>query len=342
MLDKIITALRSLTPAQRKAIGALLTALVGLLAAFGLGVTGTATTGVSVTTVRGPAGPTTVVAPAKAVESARETSTHQGARDEDPGTATSAELAAAKKQQLAFSRSDRLPPTIPLAAPSQPGCRTRMVVNKSSRHGVRPRLLVMHYTVSPNRPGFQDVNAITTLFNQRSFAASSTYVIDRDGNCNYIVAEAEKPWTQAAANPVSISWEIINTGSERPLFTKTGLKKMARIVSDSARRWHIPIRAGKVRRGCLVVRSGVIDHRAFGACGGNHGDIYPFSTAPIIAAAKAHRVSPAKRRCDELRALRQRARWRKRTGRTPTWTKDRAKRARALKRALGAKAAACR
>lgn len=343
MLDRITAALRSLTPAQKKAVGAFIAALIGLLAAFGLGVPGTATTGTSVTTVRGPAGPTTVVAPEQAVADARETGTHQDARDESPATATGAELAAAKRQQLAFAAHDLLPPTIPLAAPVQRGCRTRMVVNKSSRYGVKPRLLVMHYTVSPNRPGFQDVNAITTLFNQRSFAASSTYVIDRDGNCNYIVAEAEKAWTQAAGNPVSISWEIINTGSERPLFTKSGMKKMARIVSDSARRWGIPIRAGRVR-GCVVVRSGIIDHRAFGACGGNHGDIYPFSITPIIAATKAHRahINPTQRRCAELRTLRQRAQWRKRTGRTPIWTKARIKRGQALKNALGPKAAVCR
>lgn len=246
-------------------------------------------------TVQGPAGPTSVAAPPQAVEQAKADNTHEGAKSETPTAATGAELAIARKQQAAFARRDQLPTTIPLAAPSQRGCRTRMVVNKSSRNGVRPRLLVMHYTVSANRPGFQDVNAITQLFNQPSFAASSNYVIDRDGNCNYIVAEADKAWTQAAGNPVSISWEIINTGSEHPLFTGAGLRKLAITISDAAKRWGIPIRKGATfAGGCGVKQSGIIDHRTFGACGGNHGDIAPFGVQQIINAVLDYRASIAR------------------------------------------------
>lgn len=240
-------------------------------------------------TVQGPAGPTTVATTPEAVEEAKAENTHEDSRDESPTTATSAQLTTAQKQQAAFAAKDQLPTSIPLAAPSQRGCRTRMIGNKSSRNGVKPRLLVPHYTVSPNRTGFEDVNAITQLFDRRAFAASSTYVIDRDGNCNYIVREAEKPWTQATFNPVSISWEIINTGSERPLFTNAGLAKMAMIMSDSARRWGIPIRKAIVR-GCSVVRSGIIDHFGLGACGGGHVDITPFNIDQIIAAIQKHRA----------------------------------------------------
>jgi hypothetical protein len=240
-------------------------------------------------TVQGPAGPTTVVTTPEAKADAVASATHENARDESPAAAPASELDAARAQQARLAAKDRLPATLPDAAPSQAGCRSRFVRNYSSRNGVRPRLLVMHYTVSRNAPGFTDVNAITQLFNQPAFAASSNYVIDRDGNCNYIVREGDKAWTQAAGNPVSISWEIVNMGQgDGPLFSAGGLKKMARIVSDSARRWHIPIQRGSVS-GCVVVRPGIIDHRTFGACGGNHNDIFPYSVSKIIAAVQAYR-----------------------------------------------------
>lgn len=267
---------------------------LGILALLGVTVAITQdgrTTTITVT-VRGPAGPTTVTTTKAAADQAAADNTHANMKDEDPTGITGAQVAAAKAQQRAIAtRGPPMPILFPLASPQQAGCRTRTVVNRSSRNGVRPQVLVMHYTVSPNRPGFQDVNAIVQLFNQRSFAASSNYVIDRDGNCAYIVPEAEKAWTQAAANPVSISWEIINTGSERPLFTPHGYKLMGRIVSDAAKRWNIPLRRGAVNHNCTVARKGIVQHADWGVCGGGHDDILPFSLTPIINAAIAYRHS---------------------------------------------------
>ncbi|MCK9251090.1 MAG: hypothetical protein M0P31_19175 [Solirubrobacteraceae bacterium] len=118
---------------------------------------------------------------------------HQGARDEVPDGVPVDELRAGQAQQDRLAADDRLPIVTPLAAPSQRGCSSRFVRNYSSRRGVRPRLFVVHYTVSSNRPGWSDVNAIVGLFNQASFAASSTYVIDDEGHCAYIVRESDKP-----------------------------------------------------------------------------------------------------------------------------------------------------
>lgn len=306
MYDQFLAACRSLTPAQKKALYTLATAIVAVLIAFGVVPSSGNGPAITETTVTGPSGATTITAETADVEQAQAENTHEGEafsssscggvqHDTIPSTSDRpcvpmAELAAARKQQLGFAAKDNLPTTIPLAAPSQRGCRTRMVGNKSSRNGVNPRLLVPHYTVSPNRPGFQDVDSITSLFDRLSFMASSSYVIDRDGNCNYIVRESEKPWTQATFNPVSISWEIINTGSERPLFTNAGLAKMAMVMSDAAYRWDIPIRKAKVS-GCTVKRSGIIDHRGLGACGGGHGDIGPWTVDHIIDAILKHRAA---------------------------------------------------
>ena len=236
----------------------------------------------------------TLTIPAAAVENAEKSGVagHRAASDEAPAAASADELADAKQQQADFARDDQLPDA-PLAAPSQAGCVYRGVANQSSRGGVKPRLFVLHYTVSANRAGWDDVNAIVGLFDRPSFSASSHFVIDREGHCAYIVPETAKAWTQAAGNPVSISVEIINTGSEASLISGAGLAKLGRVISDSTKRWGIPLQVGKVS-GCKVVRPGVIDHRTFGACGGGHHDVGPYTIdAPLVAAKAARAAFPA-------------------------------------------------
>lgn len=241
-----------------------------------------------------PAGSTapTVAVPAPALDAAkRGTADHRGSRDEVPDGVPRAELRAGQEQQDRLAQRDDLPVVTPAAAPQQRGCRSRFVRNTSSRRGVRPRLWVLHYTVSGNRPGWADVDAITGLFNQPSFAASSTYVIDGDGHCAYIVRESDKPWTQATYNPVSISVEVIATGREGRYLAPAGYRRLGQVISDSARRWDIPLRRGAVR-GCSVVRSGIVDHQQLGSCGGGHGDIAPYGVQPVIDAAIAARRGP--------------------------------------------------
>ena len=233
-----------------------------------------------------------VTAPERAVEQAEssEVGEHDGLRTEVPENVPLEDIRRAQDQQEKLAESDQLPIVTPDAAPSQRGCVTRRVQNFSSRRGVRPRLFVMHYTVSPNRPGWGDVNAIAGLFDRPAFSASSHYIIDSEGHCLYIVRESDKAWTQATANPVSISIEVINSGKEGRLAGPAGLAKIGRVVADSTRRWEIPLRVGKVS-GCRVVQAGVVDHRALGPCGGGHVDVSPYTIAPVLAAAKKARGS---------------------------------------------------
>lgn len=224
--------------------------------------------------------------PVAAVRAASDAADHGGQRDETPAGAPAAELDAAQAQQERLAQTDQLPIVQPDAAPSQRGCLSRFVQNYSSRRGVRPRVFVLHYTVSPNRPGRSDVDGITALFNQPAFAASSHYVIDADGNCNYIVRESDKSWTEAAGNPVSVSVEIINTGREGRLLAPAGYAKLGRVIADFSKRWDVPIQAGKVS-GCRVIRPGIVTHQDFGLCGGGHVDISPYRADDVIAAAKA-------------------------------------------------------
>lgn len=293
----------------------------------------------TVTVSLGGPGPTTTVTTtpaALAQVKQSEVGDHAGARDENPPGVADAKLVAGRVQQSTLAKRDHLPLGLPDAAPVQRGCRSRFVRNYSSRHGVAPRLWVPHYTVSSNRPGWSDVNAIVALFDRSAFAASSTYVMDRDGNCAYIVREGDKPWTQAFFNPLSISVEIINTGHEPPLFTPSGLRKFARVASDSARRWHIPIRRGKTS-GCRLVRSGFADHNDLGACGGGHFDVTPYRVETLIAAVRRYRSTQTltARRCRELTRTR-----RSSTGHR--WTPAKIERAQALKHVLGTREVRCR
>lgn len=246
-------------------------------------------------TVGTPAGPTEItVDPADVDKAADGLAGHKG-RDETPVGMTEQQVDANQSQIETFAERDQLPITQPDAAPQQPGCSSRFVSTKSSRNGVKPRALLMHYTVSPNLSGTRDLESLTAYSSNAANGVSWHYNIDRDGNCFYTVRETEKAWTQASANPWAIATEIINRGAgDAPLFTSAGLKKAARVWSDSARRWDIPIRRGRANKStCTLQRSGILDHNDLGACGGGHHDITPYDVDNIIAAIRIYRQSQA-------------------------------------------------
>jgi hypothetical protein len=265
-----------------------------VLAAAVVYMTGALTGSHTVTfTVGGPHGTTTrtlevPAAVAHAAELALDD--HQGARNETPAGAPPATLEAAREQQDRLAATDQLPIVTPLAAPEQRGCVTHLVVNYSTRRGVRPRVFVLHYTVSANRPGWDDVNAVVHEFDTPAFQASSNYVIDNEGNCAYIVRESDKAWTQAALNPVAISVEVINTGHEATYAGTAGLAKVALVVSDALKRWDIPVQLGAVSNG-VVTRAGIVDHGMLGVAGGGHHDIAPFSVQAVIDAVAKQRAA---------------------------------------------------
>jgi hypothetical protein len=229
-------------------------------------------------------------------QSAAGVADHQGEKDETPEGVPAKEIEQGREQQDKLAQSDQLPIVTPDAAPQQRGCTTRLVRNFSSRRGVRPRILVAHYTVSRNRPGWSDVWAVVGLFDQAPFQASSTDVIDAEGHCAYIVRESDKAWTQATFNPVSLSIEFVAYGDEGQL-APAALAKGGGVFAQEAHRWSIPLQLGKVS-GCTVVRPGIVDHSMLGSCGGGHHDIRPFGgdvsdamrLAPLIRAARAAAV----------------------------------------------------
>lgn len=195
------------------------------------------------------------------------------------------------------------PPALPTAGATAgfAGCRTSFVRNQSSRRGVRPNVQVLHYTVSPNRVGLSDVNAIVALFNTTARQASSNFVIDTEGHCVYMVPIEAKAWTQAAGNPYSISYEIVAMGSEPVYLGAAGMAKLKSVVHEVARRTGIPLRRGQIGGNCTPSRSGIVQHKDFGTCGGGHVDISPFPIDRVVAQL----VGPTcNAKCERTRTLR--------------------------------------
>lgn len=217
-----------------------------------------------------------VVVPEAVVQQAAPT-LESGLRDESPPEATPAELEAVDQQVEEVRQLKEPLPTLGASAGFR-GCITRFVSNQSSRGGVRPIYQVLHYTVSPNRPGWSDVNAIIALFDRPSSQASSTFIIDREGHCAYIVPIERKPWTQARGNPLSVSYELINSGREASFLDSAGYARLRDVMRQVAARTDIPLRAGNVATG----RAGIVQHKDGGAAWGGHVDITPFSKSAVI------------------------------------------------------------
>lgn len=157
------------------------------------------------------------------------------------------------------------------------GCVTRFVNNQSSRNGVRPIWFVLHYTVSPNVVGWADVNSVVALFDRISSQASSTFVLDGEGHCAYIVPIERKPWTQAAGNSLSVSVEIIATGKETTLCTGACLVELRKIFRTVSSRTGIKTVQGSV----YPAVGGIVQHKDGGLAWGGHIDVTPFSSRAL-------------------------------------------------------------
>jgi hypothetical protein len=263
-----------------------------------------------------------VEAPASSVAEAESGAQDENLANEHPSLA---DLRASDR--AASPDAPRIDGPVPAASPFQPGCLTRSnTTNFSYRNGVRPSLIVLHLTVSPNRPGWDDINGVAIFLNRSATQASSNYIIDNEGHCIYTVGEVYKAWTQANYNSFSAcSFEVQNTGNEPTFAGSAGLAKLGLVIRDCAGRWGIPLRRAAVSGG-RVLRSGVIDHFHLGAAGGGHTDIHNFGegcnnrgassdTWACVDAAIAAATTggtpiseAARRQCKELNTLRRMAR----------------------------------
>lgn len=162
--------------------------------------------------------------------------------------------------------------------------RTRISPCRSSRNGSKPRRIVLHITVSHNRPGLGDLDAILDYFSHPSTQASSHIVNDREGNSGRCVPDSDKAWTQAAYNPDSLSIEQIEysdrrTRTEWLTESSAQIDNTARWVAYWAKRYAIPL--------VHSVQHGVCQHSDLGAAGGGHSDCGPhFPIDVVIERAK--------------------------------------------------------
>lgn len=257
----------------------------------------------------------TLEAPATAVDAVAKSDVgeHAGSRDETPSGATPAQLDAAERvEERVRATLDPLPTAG--ASAGFAGCRTGFIGSYSSRIGVRPIWQVIHYTVSRNAPGWSDVLAIAAYFARWSTQASSHFIIDREGNCLYLVPIEQKAWTQGAGNSLGVSYEVIQLGCaetasaalcpETPFMLTPGYAKLRSVVHQVAQRTGIPLRRGSVGAG----RSGIVEHADGGGAWGGHHDIRPFSIDDVVRIVTAPVTPPSPLTRVELRIVRGAAR----------------------------------
>ena len=195
-------------------------------------------------------------------------------KDERPDEVPRAELE--RGLDATDRMGERLEPQ-PVGGAQNYSCRQDFSGRVWSSYSRKPTELVLHYTVSPNRPGWGDVLGIHSYF-KRTRVASSDRIVDFEAHCLQMVPIREcKAWTQGGANGATCaSYEIIATGREsRAAWLASPLIKrgiLASIVRDDARRCGIPLRRVDPR-GC-VFPPGVTDHNAL-ECGNDHTDVAP-------------------------------------------------------------------
>jgi hypothetical protein len=172
---------------------------------------------------------------------------------------------------------------------------TRLVVNQSSRGGVKPKIIVLHTTEGHNRPGVGDLADLAAFFDRSSTQASSHIANDAEGHDCRMVEDSRKAWTQAELNSVALSIEQIGFAAQGKgdWFGDAPhqLANTARWIAWWSKKYGIPIRRGVVS-GTTVLKSGVCSHKQLGAAGGGHvdpGTAYPFEYVLDLARVFATR-----------------------------------------------------
>ncbi len=134
----------------------------------------------------------------------------------------------------------------------------RETPNRSSRHGTRPNLVVIHETAGSY------AGAVSWLCNPTS-DTSSTFVLREDGlEVTQLVKVTEKPWTQCAFNARSVSIELANI-TAKGYATDHQLRVAARIASWLC--WKLTIPPRWSRHGATP---GVTFHGDLGSLGCSH------------------------------------------------------------------------
>lgn len=264
--------------------------------------------------LQGPTGPTKIVLSKGEQQTVHNQITGDGEQSLRDTTAPSAEQLKLNNAQA--SPKLRGPPAgvdqiLNGASPYQPGCKTAIVANRSSRGSARPSLFVFHWTASQPGSGA----AIVAYFNRPEAQASSTWVTDRAGACWLTVPVAEKPWTQIAFNSWAVSVEVANPGvTTYPfgIFTdRASYDKAVQLARYAHHVLGIPYQRAQVTCSpyARVIQPGFIDHVSLGPCGGGHPDVGDYDYMKVVADAQRLDSGPKitkadRRKCRAIRAYR--------------------------------------
>jgi N-acetyl-anhydromuramyl-L-alanine amidase AmpD len=171
-----------------------------------------------------------------------------------------------------------------------PAIKVQMLTpNKSSRKGAHPTLIVIHATVSHNRPGLSDLEAIGAWFMNPQNQVSSHVCTDNEGQSARYVYSQDKAWHCAGYNRMSIGIEQILPGRDGLEITQELYQETARWVARWSKMYSIPIRKGAVADG-RVTRPGVVRHSDLGVLGGNHSDPGPYDMNAMMKYAQFYRT----------------------------------------------------
>lgn len=162
------------------------------------------------------------------------------------------------------------------------------VQNKSSRHGAKPKLIVVHSTQGQNLPGITDLRSLGSWFNNPNSDASSNVGVDNEGNSARYVRDTDKAWTQAYYNPWSLSIECVGVANVTD-WSELLYKEVARWIAFWADKHSIRPYKASVTKDGHITREGVIRHSELGNLGGNHHDPgSEFDLAHVMDMARAY------------------------------------------------------
>jgi N-acetyl-anhydromuramyl-L-alanine amidase AmpD len=150
--------------------------------------------------------------------------------------------------------------------------------NRSSRNGVKPRIIVLHATEGKNLEGLGDLRNLGSWFGQREAQVSSHVATDAEGHSARYVEDSEKAWHCMNANSYSLGIEQVGFTSQGS-WPKAQIEATAQWVAYWSDKYDIPLTRS--------VASGVCTHKDLGNFGGNHGDPGAgFSVQAVIDRAK--------------------------------------------------------
>lgn len=156
----------------------------------------------------------------------------------------------------------------------------------SSRFGRKPKLIVLHATVSHNQPGLRDLRALGNYFGLRSTRASAHVATDAEGNSGRYVWDNDKAWHCMFYNGVTLGIEQVWYPGDH--WGNDQVQETARWVAHWSHAYGIPIQVGSAHGG-VVTRRGVVTHKSLGLLGGGHTDPPGYPIKTMLALAKYYK-----------------------------------------------------